>query len=239
MPDTLPEVGTYQLPVRTPYTILDEQLKSLQEFYGGQEKLLKGIPMTNTQSAGGVKSADIFGLRFSAYNTLDWSPTSTTGSAKVITTYGIQLSADLGYTSKTISGTKAQGINYGGSIAASMLGTYNATIAGENYGLKISTVDSLTDASGNITSYGLYINTCAGSTKSGGGVITSWGLYEANGRDNAMGNLYPVADNTYYLGKNSITSPLGWKGVCLKDTTNGNYYKIESINGVLTATQIV
>lgn len=49
MPQTLPEVGTYQPPVRTPYTILDEQQQSLQEFYGGQEQLLKGIPMTNTQ----------------------------------------------------------------------------------------------------------------------------------------------------------------------------------------------
>lgn len=51
-------------------------------------------------------------------------------------------------------------------------------------------------------------------------------------------NIYPWANDTYYLGKNSISSPYAWKGVCVKDTTNGNYYRIEVISGTLTATQI-
>lgn len=49
-------------------------------------------------------------------------------------------------------------------------------------------------------------------------------------------NFYPLTDNTYYLGKNSASTPFAWKGVILKDTTNGNYYRIEIISGVVTAT---
>ncbi len=52
-------------------------------------------------------------------------------------------------------------------------------------------------------------------------------------------NVYPIVNDTYYLGKNSISSPLAYKGLVLKDTTNGNYYRIEVINSVITATQIV
>jgi hypothetical protein len=52
------------------------------------------------------------------------------------------------------------------------------------------------------------------------------------------GSLYPEDDKTYYLGKNSNSSPLAWKGVILKDTTNGHYYRIEVINGVITATDL-
>jgi hypothetical protein len=48
--------------------------------------------------------------------------------------------------------------------------------------------------------------------------------------------IYPRADDTYYLGKNSSTTPAAWKGLILKDTTNGNYYRIEVISGVVTAT---
>lgn len=53
------------------------------------------------------------------------------------------------------------------------------------------------------------------------------------------GNVVPAADDTYYVGKNSISSPLAYKGLVLKDTTNGNYYRVEIISGVVTATQIV
>jgi hypothetical protein len=52
------------------------------------------------------------------------------------------------------------------------------------------------------------------------------------------GNVYPAADNTYYLGKNDDDAPFAWKGVILKDTTNGRYYRIEVINGVVTPTDL-
>lgn len=55
---------------------------------------------------------------------------------------------------------------------------------------------------------------------------------------NVTGNVMPTTDDTYYLGKNDDDSPLSWKGVILKDTTNGKYYRIEVVNGVLTATDL-
>ena len=51
-------------------------------------------------------------------------------------------------------------------------------------------------------------------------------------------NHYPLADNTYYLGKNDDDTPFAWKGVILKDTTDGKYYRIEVISGTVTATDL-
>lgn len=51
-------------------------------------------------------------------------------------------------------------------------------------------------------------------------------------------NHYPLADAMYYLGKNDDDTPLAWKGVILKDTTNGRYYRVEVINGTVTATDL-
>ena len=52
------------------------------------------------------------------------------------------------------------------------------------------------------------------------------------------GDIYPETDNTYYLGRNDDDSPKAFKGVILKDTTNGKYYRIEVINGTVTATDL-
>ncbi|MFA5340726.1 MAG: hypothetical protein WC332_03010 [Clostridia bacterium] len=52
------------------------------------------------------------------------------------------------------------------------------------------------------------------------------------------GNIVPVADNTHYIGKNDDDTPFAYKGVILKDTTNGKYYRIEIINGTITATDL-
>lgn len=51
-------------------------------------------------------------------------------------------------------------------------------------------------------------------------------------------NVYPQTDDTYYVGKNDDDSPLAYKGIILKDTTNGKYYRIEIINGVITPTDL-
>ena len=51
-------------------------------------------------------------------------------------------------------------------------------------------------------------------------------------------SIFPATDDTYYLGKNDDDSPFAWKGVILKDTTDGKYYRIEVINGVVTATDL-
>jgi hypothetical protein len=52
------------------------------------------------------------------------------------------------------------------------------------------------------------------------------------------GDLWPLVDDTYYLGKNDDDTPFAWKGLILKDTTDGKYYRIEVINGVVTATDL-
>jgi hypothetical protein len=51
-------------------------------------------------------------------------------------------------------------------------------------------------------------------------------------------NIIPFADNTYYLGRNNDDDPFAYRGVCLKDTTNQKYYRIEVINGIITATDL-
>ena len=51
-------------------------------------------------------------------------------------------------------------------------------------------------------------------------------------------NIQPATDDTYYLGRNDDDSPVAWKGLILKDTTNSKYYRIEVINGVVTATDL-
>ena len=52
------------------------------------------------------------------------------------------------------------------------------------------------------------------------------------------GNLEPATDDTYYLGRNDDDTPKAWKAVILKDTTNGKYYRVEVISGVLIATDL-
>jgi len=64
------------------------------------------------------------------------------------------------------------------------------------------------------------------------------GTTSPNAKLDVEGNIYPHTDDTYYLGKNDDDTPFAWKGVILKDTTDGNYYKIEVINGVVTATDL-
>jgi hypothetical protein len=49
-------------------------------------------------------------------------------------------------------------------------------------------------------------------------------------------DIYPLIDNTYFLGRNDLGSPKAWKGVVVKDTTNGNYYAIQVTNGSVVAT---
>ena len=54
----------------------------------------------------------------------------------------------------------------------------------------------------------------------------------------STGNIYPATDNTHYIGKNDDDTPLAYKGIILKDTTNGKYYRIEIINGTITPTDL-
>jgi len=71
-----------------------------------------------------------------------------------------------------------------------------------------------------------------------GGNLSVGTVAFAGGKLNIAGNIYPATDNTYYLGKNDDDTPYAWRGVILKDTTNGKYYRVEVINGVVTATDL-
>ena len=162
--------------------------KSFTGLFGGTT-----TTFTNSSSSGATRAAVLCGLDFSAKNAADWSPTTTSvGATQVIITYGLRTYGYLGYIGYTISGARAQGINYGGDFVGDMQGTYSAGLAGLNYGVYAATTDNLTDiASGSsIISYGVYINACGSATKGSGGTLTSWGLYEVNGRNNAfLGNV--------------------------------------------------
>jgi hypothetical protein len=77
-----------------------------------------------------------------------------------------------------------------------------------------------------------------------GSVVTLHGsvsiILDSNGNPVTIGgNIFPGSNDTYYIGKNSISTPLAYKGLILKDTANGNYYRIEVTNGLVVATQII
>jgi hypothetical protein len=95
--------------------------------------------------------------------------------------------------------------------------------------------DELVQAQGSLT-----LGTYGGGT--GHAYIKTGGSTRADFTDDGylyVGcNIYPATDNTYYLGKNDDDSPYAWKGVILKDTTNGKYYRIEIINGTITPTDL-
>lgn len=122
-----------------------------------------------------------FGLQFDCFNNANFDG----GKALNLFTRGVSVTSYLGYNGKTVSNAAITD-NRGGHFDAILDGTYDSSVAGTNCGVCAKTTDSLTDADGDITSYGLYIDALTGSTKGGGGVITSWGLYEVNGIDSFM-----------------------------------------------------
>jgi len=52
--------------------------------------------------------------------------------------------------------------------------------------------------------------------------------------EHAPRDIYPGTDNAYYLGKNDDDSPKAWKGLILKDTSDGKYYRVQCTNGALS-----
>jgi len=137
---------------------------------------------------------------------------NTAGSANTI--IGVAGLKDLNITANDGSGANtAIGFNTGLGIVTGI----NNTILGANVGgLAAALSNNIILANGAGTIKAQHDN-------------TNWSL---------TGNIYPAADNTYYLGKNDDDSPFAWKGVILKDTTNGKYYRIEVINGVVTPTDL-
>lgn len=84
------------------------------------------------------------------------------------------------------------------------------------------------DANGSATNY-------CDLLVSSAGILT---VTPSGGVASFTGDVRPATDDTYYLGKNDDDTPFAWKGLILKDTTNGKYYRVEVVNGVLTATDL-
>ena len=98
-----------------------------------------------------------------------------------------------------------------------------------------STYDSLllaTTKKGYIRDTGIYIN----SNDDGHLDLTADVSIDLNGLTVSQ-NIIPATDDTYYLGE--IGTPFkAYKGIILKDTTDGKHYKITSVSGVLTTTAL-
>lgn len=142
--------------------------------YGGV-----GVDIDAVGSGTGTGIAMILeGVFFTVANAGDISNSS--GSVtRVVDTRGLYVTSNLG--GGTLAGSKLRADNYGARFLGNMVGLYNCSVAGNNYGAYIVTMDSLAAAStGNITSYAVYIAPCATSTKSGGGIVTSYGIYQPN-----------------------------------------------------------
>ena len=74
----------------------------------------------------------------------------------------------------------------------------------------------------------------------GGNVMITPGTSTAGSAGSIFvsGNILPLTDDTYYLGRNNDDTPLAFKGLILKDTTNGKYYRIEVTSGSVVATDL-
>lgn len=66
--------------------------------------------------------------------------------------------------------------------------------------------------------------------------LSGWFYMRSDGL--SIAGIQPATDDTYYLGKNDDDTPAAWKGVILKDTLNGKYYRIEVTSGVVVATDL-
>lgn len=71
-----------------------------------------------------------------------------------------------------------------------------------------------------------------------GGASNNLALHSVSNVVQLHGDTQPDTDDTYYLGRNSSTTPKAWKGLILKDQTNGNYYRVTSNLGILTLTAL-
>lgn len=165
---------------------LSNQIYSL---FGGST-----VGLENTKATPGGRSASIYGLRFSAQNDANWTPTGTIGNHHLVTS-GCSVLSSLGFLGRTISGAaNVKAESYGLDAQSVMNGTYNALGTGLNFGGRFITSDSITDGTGNIISYGAYIQAAASRSFTSGGTLTSWGIYQASAVINAIAGKLRIGD---------------------------------------------
>ena len=69
-------------------------------------------------------------------------------------------------------------------------------------------------------------------------VDNSFSNVSVDGSDLLAGNLIPLADDTYYVGKHSGATSIGYKGLILKDSNDGHLWKFISVDGSVVGTQL-
>lgn len=134
---------------------------------------------------------------------------------------------------------------YGASTAIGGIRLYNTTDANDFTNLYtdsdgnfhiIPSLQYVVIGDGSATDYGLFFY---GETNQG---YLTWmedeALFALDHQLDVTGDVRPATDNTYYLGKNDDDSPQAWKGVILKDQTDGKYYRIELNSGVVTVVDL-
>ena len=127
------------------------------------------------------------GLAFSCGNNANFDGGEGKTGNYALNTRGLSVVGYLGWTGKTISNL-ADIENYGGYFQGIMGGTYNSTRTdGVNYGVYAKTTNSFEGGTGDVTSYGVYLDAAASDSNiGGGGVLTSWGLYGATDVDSFL-----------------------------------------------------
>jgi hypothetical protein len=125
--------------------------------------------------------------------------------------------------------TSAYADNMGGGI--SLGGMYDDT-----HSTTFGYIAGLKDGAGDGDTAGKLI---LGARATGGGapdmaVVTIYGTGITTTK-----NIYPVTDDTYYLGKNDDDTPFAWKGLILKDQGGtGKYYRLEIVDNTLVITDL-
>jgi hypothetical protein len=175
------------------------------------------------------------GLQFTCSNEEDFVGKGSKGAYSLFT-YGAHASSTLGWTGKTIS-LNADIQNYGGYLKGAMDGTYNSTVGGLNYGLCVDTVDGVDGGSGDIISYGIYINAATSNADFGsGGTLTSWGLYEANGVDNALAGNTRIGGTTAPSYACDVTGDVNCSGSYRTGGVagvSGSFTSVTVVNGIV------
>lgn len=205
-------LGTDKTPTFASFTL--SNLTASRLVYSDSNKLLTSVnALTANSILLGSATTIVTSLGAATNGQL---PIGSTGAAPVLAalTEGEGIDIANGAGSISIAGEDATTTNKG-------IASFSST----NFSVTSGAVNTIQD-----------IHTGASPTFAG---LTCPSITPASSILSLTGNFYPTTDNTYYLGKNSITTPLAWKGLILKDTVTANYYRIETISGVLTATQIV
>ena len=68
-------------------------------------------------------------------------------------------------------------------------------------------------------------------------LLTAWGS-TLTGNQRVAGDVLPGTHDTHYIGKNDDDTPFAWKGVILKDTMGSTVYRVEVIDGAVSATDL-